>query len=58
MKFKRPKRTLDDDLRDLVIESKGLVKQIEQLYANHMTERFGDLPVQNLTCDSCEEEGE
>jgi hypothetical protein len=56
MRIKRPKKTLEDDLCDLLIETKELTKQIEEMYNNYMVTKFGESPVQHLTCDSCKEE--
>lgn len=56
MKIKRQKRTTEDDLRDLLLNTIALTRQVRELYADYMDEMFGKTPVQHLPCDSCEEE--
>jgi hypothetical protein len=56
MKIKYPKRGIEEDLRDLVIETNNLSRQIKEIYDNYMASRFGELPSEHLLCDSCEEE--
>lgn len=56
MKYKRAKRTLDDELRDLVMEVDKLTKVTRELYNNFMARKFGELPTEHLPCDSCKED--
>jgi len=56
MKVKYPKRTLEDDLRDFLMEVNELAKQTREMYNNYMISKFGETSTEHLPCDSCEEE--
>jgi hypothetical protein len=54
--MKYPKRELEDDLRDLLLDVIELVDKVKLLYNNYMISRFGESSSEHLPCDSCDDE--
>jgi hypothetical protein len=56
MKIKYPKRGIEEDLRDLLMDTNALSKQVKEVYDKYMAFKLGELSSEHLSCDSCEDE--
>jgi hypothetical protein len=54
MKIKYPKRGIEEDLRDLLMDTNALSKQVKEVYDKYMAFKLGELSSKHLSCDSCD----